>query len=77
MKVFKFGGTSVGDSQGLNNIVSIVEKELVSTPVCVVLSAMAKVTDQLEQIGNLAKDGNLKYRKVIDQVESYHKQMVL
>ena len=75
MKVFKFGGASVGRSQGLKNIVAIIKKESTRTPICVVLSAMAKTTDRLEEIGNLAKDGDLKYKKVINQVEDYHQQM--
>ena len=76
MKVLKFGGTSVGSVQGLKNIASIIKREISKTPISVVVSAMAKTTDQLEEIGNLAKRGKPEYKKIIAQIKSYHDQMV-
>jgi aspartate kinase len=47
MKVFKFGGASVKDAEGVKNILSVLktkeEKDLV-----VIVSAMGKMTNQLE-----------------------------
>lgn len=49
MKVFKFGGASVKDANGVKNLVSVIktteEKDLV-----IVVSAMGKMTNELEQL---------------------------
>ena len=44
----KFGGTSVGNLDKINNVANIVEKESKSNKIIVVLSAMAGVTNQLQ-----------------------------
>ena len=46
--VMKFGGTSVGNIDSINNVANIVEKESKSNKIIVVLSAMAGVTNQLQ-----------------------------
>ena len=46
MIVMKFGGTSVQDAQAIERAASIVKGRLSQKPI-VVVSAMAKVTDQL------------------------------
>ena len=46
--VMKFGGTSVGNIDNINNVANIVKKESKSNKIIVVLSAMAGVTNQLE-----------------------------
>ena len=46
--VMKFGGTSVGNIDNINNVANIVEKESKSNKIIVVLSAMAGVTNQLQ-----------------------------
>jgi aspartate kinase len=48
MKVFKFGGASVKDADGVRNVVSILGKY--SGEMIVVLSAMGKTTDLLESL---------------------------
>jgi len=56
MIVMKFGGTSVEDSTAIDRVVKIVRERLDHSPV-VVVSAMAKVTDQLLAIGHAAGSG--------------------
>ena len=46
--VLKFGGTSVADINKINNVADIVEKQLNNNKLIVVLSAMAGVTNQLQ-----------------------------
>ena len=46
--VMKFGGTSVGNIDKINNVAKIVEKESKSNKIIVVLSAMEGVTNQLQ-----------------------------
>src|SRR6185437_13839555 len=55
--VMKFGGTSVGDSKAIARVADIVRGRLPHRPV-VIVSAMAKVTDQLLQMARAAGDGD-------------------
>ena len=56
--VMKFGGTSVEDAAAIQRVISIVKTRLNARPVLVV-SALAKVTDQLLDAGKAAVDGYL------------------
>ena len=56
--VMKFGGTSVEDAAAIQRLIGIVESRLGAQPV-VVVSALAKVTDQLVEAGNAAAAGHL------------------
>jgi aspartate kinase len=57
--VMKFGGTSVGDVKAIERVAGIVRERLPQHPV-VVVSAMARVTDQLLQIARAAGAGDRK-----------------
>src|SRR5438094_8109774 len=57
--VMKFGGTSVGDAKAIERVVGIVRERLPHRPI-VVVSAMARVTDQLLQMGRAAGSGDRK-----------------
>jgi aspartate kinase len=57
--VMKFGGTSVGDAKAIERAVAIVRDRLLQRPV-VVVSAMARVTDQLLQMARAAGAGDRK-----------------
>jgi aspartate kinase len=56
MIVMKFGGTSVESAEAIERVAKIVASRLKHAPI-VVVSAMAKVTDQLIAMGNLAAQG--------------------
>ena len=47
MRVLKFGGTSVGNAERMRGAAGIVADQAGSTPLLVVASAMASVTDSL------------------------------
>jgi aspartate kinase len=57
MIVMKFGGTSVQDAQAIDRVAAIVRERLHERPV-VVVSALAKITDQLLAMANAAGAGN-------------------
>ena len=57
MIVMKFGGTSVEDSAAIDRVVGIVRERLAAQPV-VVVSALAKVTDQLLATARAAGGGD-------------------
>ena len=49
MKVFKFGGASVKDAEGVKNVVRVLQ-ETKATDVVIVISAMGKMTNALEGV---------------------------
>src|SRR3989475_7723735 len=59
MIVMKFGGTSVQDAKAIECAAAIVKGRLAQKPV-VVVSAMAKVTDQLLTMARAAGNGDRK-----------------
>ncbi|PVW15339.1 aspartate kinase [Marixanthomonas spongiae] len=71
MKIFKFGGASIKDADGINNLVKVLEttgeKNLV-----VVVSAMGKMTNALEKVvtAHLQQDDRLKNQ--LSSIENYH-----
>ena len=56
--VMKFGGTSVEDAAAIRRLIVIVQSRLGAQPV-VVVSALARVTDQLLEAGDAAAKGHL------------------
>jgi aspartate kinase len=75
MKVFKFGGASVKNAEGVKNILAVLktteEKDLV-----VIVSAMGKITNQLELIiSNYFSNPN-EVKSSIAQVYDYHFQII-
>jgi len=56
--VMKFGGTSVEDAPAIRRLIGIVESRMNARPV-VVVSALARVTDQLVEAGGAAASGHL------------------
>jgi diaminopimelate decarboxylase len=70
MKVLKFGGTSVGTAERIQNLRRIISTE---EPIVVVLSAMAGVTNSLVESINLASNGKLEEAKEkLMEVEQIH-----
>src|SRR5690242_12472011 len=59
MIVMKFGGTSVEDAKAINRAAQIVKGRLDQRPV-VVVSAMARITDQLLETARAAGSGDRK-----------------
>ena len=55
MKVFKFGGASVKDIRGVENVAIILQSHS-QIPLIIVISAMGKTTNALERILNQFRD---------------------
>lgn len=66
----KFGGTSVGTSEAIKQMVDIISRE--KERVVVVVSAYAKVTDQLIEIAQQAKVGNSSYLALYKELCDRH-----
>src|SRR5947208_10245259 len=74
MIVMKFGGTSVESAGAIERVARIVSSRMKRSPV-VVVSAMAKVTDQLVSMGHRAAAGNSAAAlEVLDIVRGRHLQ---
>ena len=58
VEVHKFGGTSVGSAQRMCEDAAIIAQVATSAQVCVVSSAMSKVTDALIDAASAAVDGD-------------------
>ena len=70
MNVFKFGGASVRDADAVLNLARIIES-YASAPLVIVLSAMGKSTNQLENILALKFSGN-SYQSELEAFTNYH-----
>ncbi len=73
--VFKFGGASVKDAKAVKNIVSIL-KETKENGMIVVLSAMGKMTNSLEELADHAFKGNKAYKLYLEKIFDYHYQII-
>lgn len=76
MKVLKFGGTSVGSVQSIENLKVIVEKEASRQSVIVVVSALCGMTDKLMHTAQLAVCGEQCWRESFNEMVMRHYNMV-
>lgn len=74
MEVFKFGGASVKDADAVKNVTSILNK-FKDTKKVVVISAMGKTTNALEDVVNNYVKKNEIYAEYLREIREYH-QMV-
>ncbi|MGE0090318.1 MAG: aspartate kinase [Bacteroidales bacterium] len=73
MIVYKFGGASVKDANGVKNLAEIVEKS--DKNLVIVVSAMGKTTNALEEIVRLSFNDLSDCKNKIDQLHNYHLQI--
>lgn len=71
MQVFKFGGASVKDAQSIQNIKQILSL-FSDEKILVVISAMGKTTNALEEVVNLYIAKDEKYIQYIKEIREYH-----
>ena len=74
MRVFKFGGASIKDSDAVVNMVNII-KSYAAEPLLIVISAMAKNTNLLEDIVKKKLNGE-DYSLLLKEFVSFHFKMV-
>jgi len=72
MLVFKFGGASVKDAEAVRNVASII-KRFPSTKIAIVVSAMGKTTNKLEEIAHAFYHRNEHaFIRHVSELEAYH-----
>src|SRR5690349_24423990 len=75
MLVMKFGGTSVECAESISRVAEIVRHRQHMQPV-VVVSALARITDQLHSLGALSKAGNLdEALRLLHAIEKRHAEV--
>lgn len=74
MKVFKFGGASVNSAAAVRNMASIV-KQYYGHPLVIVVSAMGKTTNRLEQLVPGVRP-LAEHPAMLEQVRDYHLQII-
>jgi|TARA_B110000238_G_scaffold47795_1_gene51901 aspartate kinase len=75
MRIFKFGGASVKDANGVRNLTKVLKQEG-SENTLVVISAMGKMTNAFEEVIDAYFYKSDTLRTKLAQVENYHKNMM-
>lgn len=71
MKIMKFGGTSVGKPERMQQVAKLITKD--DEPKIVVLSALSGTTNSLVSIGDaMAKGDKTEAKKIIDNLETHY-----
>lgn len=74
MKVFKFGGASVKDAEGVKNLQKIVAQHS-DTPLLIIVSAMGKTTNALEAVVNAFIDQK-PWKQQLEEVFEQHRNVL-
>jgi len=75
MKVFKFGGASVKDANGVKNVIKVLQNED-NTNILIVISAMGKTTNALEIVVTQYLDNDPALKNSINAIKEYHIEML-
>jgi len=76
MKIFKFGGASVKDADGVKNVASVL-KTVGYENTLVVVSAMGKTTNAMELVIKNYFDNKSELQSALQEVKKFHNQIVL
>jgi len=76
MRIFKFGGASVKDAEGIRNVHNVLQT-VGFEDVLLVVSAMGKTTNALEVVLNNYFDKSPELQSSIQEVKKYHNQILL
>ncbi|WP_116790433.1 aspartate kinase [Flavobacterium psychrotrophum] len=76
MKVFKFGGASVKDAEGIKNVYDVLQK-VGHEDVLLVISAMGKTTNAFEVVIKNYFDKSAELQSSIQDIKKYHNQILL
>lgn len=76
MKVLKFGGTSVGSSKNINNVINILENYGKTDTIACVVSAVGGITDKLLLAGKQAQNKDKDFLKTFDFIKEKHLSII-
>ena len=72
MKVLKFGGSSVANSQHISQVIKIIRKTATNSKVVVVVSAFGKTTNKLIASANYAAENQSNYLNLFQEVKAHY-----
>ncbi len=72
LHVLKFGGTSLGNSDRVREVASIIAAQSEKGPTIAVVSAFGHVTDELVAASELAKAGDKRYAAKLEEIRQLH-----
>ncbi|MCX2575146.1 aspartate kinase [Pedobacter sandarakinus] len=75
MDIFKFGGASVRDANGVKNLASII-RGYKTGELLVVISAMGKITNQLEELSKGYLQGSSETHKIFEEIKAFHFEII-
>lgn len=73
MKVLKFGGSSLGSSERIQNVATTISQ---SGSKHIVVSAINGTTDELFEIAELARTGDEAFRERLEELKAHHLEIV-
>ena len=76
MKIYKFGGTSLGSAGRIKKVSSIIAGALNYGKIVVVVSAIHRVTDLLHESATKACSGDHGYRSLVNELDHLHLSLV-
>lgn len=76
MKIFKFGGASVKDANGIKNVLQVL-KTVGYDDLLIVISAMGKTTNALEVVIKNYFEKSKELQASIQEIKKYHNQILL
>ncbi len=76
MKVFKFGGASVKDAEGIKNVVKVL-KEVGYENTLLIVSAMGKTTNAMEEVVNAYFNNKAVLSSTLQDVVKYHNDILM
>ncbi|WP_299894484.1 aspartate kinase [uncultured Aquimarina sp.] len=71
MKVFKFGGASVKDAEGVQNVIKVLQK-VGHADTIIIISAMGKMTNALETVVANYLNKNPEFNNSLEFIRTYH-----
>jgi len=76
MKVLKFGGSSVANSENIQKVLAIVKQESKNEKIAVVVSAFGKTTDMLLSAANKALKNIADAKQTLKTIKELHDQVI-
>ena len=75
MEVYKFGGASVMNANAVKNLAGII-KQSGHKDLLIVVSAMGKMTNKLEELSNAYNFGQDDTHELLEEIKTYHYQII-
>ncbi len=76
MKILKFGGSSVANSQNISKVIQIVSNIAATEKIAVVVSAFGKTTNKLIASANNAANNERNYIHFFEEVKQHHFEVI-